>query len=98
MNSKPEIKSTALNDVSGIILRPYITEKTFNMIEKENKLAFIVAEKATKKQIMEAIMIMYESKAIGVNITRTIQGKKAIVKFQILTLSCDLTLDLKVVI
>jgi large subunit ribosomal protein L23 len=82
MNSKPEIKSTALNDVSGIILRPYITEKTFNMIEKENKLAFIVAEKATKKQIMEAIMIMYESKAIGVNITRTIQGKKAIVKFQ----------------
>jgi len=82
MNSKPEIKSTALNDVSGIILRPYITEKTFNMIEKENKLTFIVAEKATKKQIMEAIMIMYESKAIGVNITRTIQGKKAIVKFQ----------------
>ncbi len=82
MNSKPEIKSTALNDVSGIILRPYITEKTFNMIEKENKLAFIVAEKATKKQIIEAIMIMYESKAIGVNITRTIQGKKAIVKFQ----------------
>jgi large subunit ribosomal protein L23 len=82
MNSKPEIKSTALNDVSGIILRPYITEKTFNMIEKENKLAFIVAEKATKKQIMEAIMTMYESKAIGVNITRTIQGKKAIVKFQ----------------
>jgi large subunit ribosomal protein L23 len=82
MNSKPEIKSTALNDISGTILRPYITEKTFNMIEKENKLAFIVAEKATKKQIMEAIMIMYESKAIGVNITRTIQGKKAIVKFQ----------------
>jgi large subunit ribosomal protein L23 len=82
MNSKPETKSMALNEIGGIILRPYITEKTFNMIEKENKLAFIVAEKANKKQIIEAIMIMYESDAIGVNITRTIQGKKAIVKFK----------------
>lgn len=82
MNNEPEIKSAALNDVGGIILRPYITEKSFNMIEKESKLAFIVAEKTSKKQIIEAIRVMYESDAIGVNITRTIQGKKAIVKFQ----------------
>lgn len=82
MNNEPEIKSAALNDVGAIILRPYITEKSFNMIEKESKLAFIVAEKTSKRQIIEAIRVMYESDAIGVNITRTIQGKKAIVKFQ----------------
>ena len=82
MNGKPENKSMALNEAGRIILAPYITEKTFNMIEKENKLAFIVAEKATKEQIKEAISIMYEAEAIGVNITRTIQGKKAIIKFQ----------------
>ncbi|MBD0359735.1 MAG: 50S ribosomal protein L23, partial [Nitrososphaeraceae archaeon] len=33
---------------SSIINKPYITEKTFNLIEKENKLTFIVAEKASK--------------------------------------------------
>lgn len=82
MNNEPEIKSAALNDVGAIILRPYITEKSFNMIEKESKLAFIVAEKTNKRQIIEAIRVMYESDAIAVNITRTIQGKKAIVKFQ----------------
>ena len=97
MNNKPEIKSTVLNDIGGIILRPYITEKSFNMIEKESKLAFIVAEKTNKKQIIEAIRRMYESEAIGVNITRTIQGKKAIVKFQTAEAARDLATKLGLV-
>ena len=65
-----------------MILAPYVTEKTFNQIEKENKLAFIVAEKATKKQIIEAINILYEADIEEVNTTRTIRGKKAFVKFK----------------
>ncbi|HWS20243.1 MAG TPA: 50S ribosomal protein L23 [Nitrososphaera sp.] len=65
-----------------MILAPYVTEKTFNQIEKENKLAFIVAEKATKKQIIDAINILYEADVEEVNTTRTIRGKKAFVKFK----------------
>jgi large subunit ribosomal protein L23 len=65
-----------------MILAPYVTEKTFNQIEKENKLAFIVAEKATKKQIIEAINMLYEADIEEVNTTRTIRGKKAFVKFK----------------
>ena len=65
-----------------MILAPYVTEKTFNQIEKENKLAFIVAEKATKKQIVDAINILYEADIEEVNTTRTIRGKKAFVKFK----------------
>ena len=65
-----------------LILAPYVTEKTFNQIEKENKLAFIVAEKATKKQIIDAINILYETDIEEVNTTRTIRGKKAFVKFK----------------
>jgi large subunit ribosomal protein L23 len=65
-----------------MILAPYVTEKTFNQIEKENKLAFIVAEKATKKQIIDAITILYEADIEEVNTTRTIRGKKAFVKFK----------------
>jgi large subunit ribosomal protein L23 len=65
-----------------LILAPYVTEKTFNQIEKENKLAFIVAEKATKKQIIDAVNILYEADIDEVNTTRTIRGKKAFVKFK----------------
>lgn len=69
------------DNIHSIILRPYITEKTFNLIEKENKLTFIVADSASKKDVNEAIKTMYEANVKEVNIFRTIQGKKAIVKF-----------------
>lgn len=65
-----------------LIVAPYVTEKTFTQIEKENKLAFIVAEKASKKEIIEAIMILYEAEATDVNTARTIRGKKAFVRFK----------------
>jgi large subunit ribosomal protein L23 len=69
------------DNIHSIILRPYITEKTFNLIEKENKLTFIVADSASKKDVNEAIKTMYEGNVKEVNIFRTIQGKKAIIKF-----------------
>lgn len=71
----------AESNLNSIILRPYITEKTFNLIEKENKLTFIVSDSASKKDVNEAIETMYEGNVKEVNIYRTIQGKKAIVKF-----------------
>jgi len=74
-------ESLSLDQAEKVIIEPYITEKTFNLIEKENKLTFVVAEKSTKKQIAEALLILYESKAAEVNTLRTIQGKKAVVKF-----------------
>jgi large subunit ribosomal protein L23 len=69
------------SNLNSIILRPYITEKTFNLIEKENKLTFIVSDSASKKDVNEAIKIMYESDVREVNLFRTIQGKKAIIRF-----------------
>ena len=71
----------AETNLNSIILRPYITEKTFNLIEKENKLTFIVSDSASKKDVNEAIETMYEGNVKEVNIFRTIQGHKAIVKF-----------------
>lgn len=65
-----------------IIIAPYVTEKTFNQIERENKLSFKVSEHASKKQIAEAIRILYEAEAAEVNTARTIQGKKAFVTFK----------------
>ena len=79
--SKQKTSMTS-KQAATMIIAPYVTEKTFNQIEKENKLAFIVTEKATKKQIIEAINILYEADIDEVNTTRTIRGKKAFVKFK----------------
>lgn len=79
----PKPKSDMSSErAAALVLAPYVTEKTFNQIEKENKLAFVVAENATKKQIIDAINILYETDIEEVNTTRTIRGKKAFVKFK----------------
>ena len=81
-SSSEENSSMTSEQAATMIIAPYVTEKTFNQIEKENKLAFIVTEKATKKQIIAAINILYEADIEEVNTTRTIRGKKAFVKFK----------------
>lgn len=80
--NEDEVDSMSAQEATSLIIAPYVTEKTFNQIEKENKLAFIVAETASKKRIIEAIRILYESQVDEVNTTRTIRGKKAFAKFK----------------
>jgi large subunit ribosomal protein L23 len=84
--AKTEVEAPATSmsseEATAMIIAPYVTEKTFNQIEKENKLAFIVSEKAGKKEIMEAIRILYEAEVDEVNTTRTIRGKKAFAHFK----------------
>lgn len=82
MTTNQQNRSMSVEKASSIIIKPYITEKTFNLIEKENKLTFIVAEKASKDQIIKALQILYESQASEVNTARTIQGKKAFIKIK----------------
>jgi large subunit ribosomal protein L23 len=82
MTTNQQNRSISVEKASSIIIKPYITEKTFNLIEKENKLTFIVAEKASKDQIVQALQILYESQASEVNTARTIQGKKAFIKIK----------------
>ena len=70
------------DEATSLIIAPYVTEKTFNQIEKENKLAFIVSETAGKNEIKEAIRILYEAEVDEINTTRTIRGKKAFAHFK----------------
>jgi len=71
-----------VDQASKIILKPYITEKTFAMIENESKICFIVDKSANKPQILEAVETLYNQKASNVNTARTIYGKKAFVQFE----------------
>ena len=73
-----------------IILNPYITEKTFELVETEKKICFIVERTASKLAIKNAINILYEQKAITVNTARTIYGKKAFAEFESVDIARDL--------
>ena len=73
-----------------IILHPYITEKTFELVETQKKICFIVEKTATKAAIKTAINTLYEQKALAVNTARTIYGKKAFVEFETVDVARDL--------
>ncbi len=73
-----------------IILNPYITEKTFELVETQKKICFIVEKTSTKLEIKDAINTLYEQKAKTVNTARTIYGKKAFVEFETVDIARDL--------
>jgi ribosomal protein uL23 len=63
------------------LLYPIMTEKSFGLLEKENKLMFAVDEKATKPQIKEAVEKAYNVKVTDVNVINDFRReKKAIIK------------------
>ncbi len=69
-----------LEDAQKVVERPYVTERTFDQIERENKLCFIVSDRASKSQVAAAVEALYEVKVQSVNTARTNRGKKAFVR------------------
>ncbi len=69
-----------LEDAQKLILRPYVTERTFDQIARENKLCFMVDDKASKPQIAGAVEALYDVKVRDVNTMRSIGGRKAFVR------------------
>jgi large subunit ribosomal protein L23 len=70
-------------DAYEVILYPLMTESSSLMVEKENKLVFVVSLKANKKDVKRAVEELYEVKVKDVNTQITPQGqKKAFVKLQ----------------
>ncbi len=69
-------------EASKIILKPYVTEKTFAMVENESKICFFVDNSATKPEILEAVNELYKQKGVRVNTARTVYGKKAFVQME----------------
>jgi large subunit ribosomal protein L23 len=68
-------------DPYEIVLYPLMTESASLMVEKENKLAFVVNLKASKSDVKRAVEQLYEVKVESVNTQITPTGeKKAFVK------------------
>ncbi len=55
---------------------PLSTEKSIKLMEAENKLIFSIDNKATKKEVREAIENMFKVKVESVNTFVTNKGKK----------------------
>jgi len=78
-----------------VIKRPLVTEKTFELIERENKLVFIVDRTANKTKIKKAIEKIHKVKVEKVNTLITTNGeKKAFVKLHPDNNAQDLAIDL----
>ena len=64
-----------------IILYPVMTEVASRMLEAENKLVFVVSQKATTAEIKRAVEELYEVQVQKINVSITHKGqKKAFVK------------------
>lgn len=70
-------------DSYEVILYPLMTESASLMVEKENKLVFVVSLRASKADVKNAVEELYEVKVGEVNTQITPQGvKKAFVKLE----------------
>ncbi len=94
----PVLAQQQIVDLTEIIFYPLITEKAVSMIEKENKLAFIVADSATKGKIKKAVQDVYQVKVRDVNLIRDRKGrKKAFVRLDKANKASDVAIKLGVI-
>jgi large subunit ribosomal protein L23 len=63
-------------DPFDVLKHPAMTEKNVSMIEKENKIVFIVDRKYSKEDIKKAFEQMFNVKVEKVNTMITREGKK----------------------
>ena len=79
----------------NIIKYPLMTEKSIRLMESENKLIFIVDNKAKKPEIKKAIEEVFKVRIESVNTLNDINGKKrAYVKFSADTPAIDIATNL----
>lgn len=70
-------------DPFKILLHPHMSEKSVSLIERENKIVFIVSRNSTKDQIKEAIEKTFDVKVDKVNTVIGLKGeKKAFIKLK----------------
>ena len=63
-----------------ILLHAYVTEKAMDEMERQNKLEFMVDQRATRAEIKQAIEHLYNCKVAKVNTKIVRTGKIATVR------------------
>ncbi len=67
---------------SEIIKRPIITEKSMELVEKENKYTFVVDKRANKIQIKKAVEELFEVTVLSVNVLNLKPKKKRVGRYE----------------
>jgi large subunit ribosomal protein L23 len=62
----------------GYFKFPVMTEKAITLIEKENKLSFIMHDKATKTDVKKLVEKVYKVKVDKVNMMNDMKGRKKV--------------------
>ena len=65
-----------------IIKGPIITEKSNDLLEKENKYTFKVALEANKVEIKQAIEAIYKVKVVDIATVRVLPKKRRVGKYE----------------
>lgn len=92
-----------MKDLTQVLLRPIITEKTTMLGEAKNKYAFEVARTSTKPEIRQAVEKYFGVKVLDIKTARVkgkpkrmgrFEGKRADWKKAIVTLAAEDKIDL----
>jgi large subunit ribosomal protein L23 len=82
-------------DPELVVIYPMMSEDTVKLIEAENKITFIVNQKASKHDVKRAVEELYEVKVSRVSTLTTPEGrKKAYVKLSPESKASDLAVKL----
>lgn len=82
-------------EAQKVILHPVISENAILMVERDNKLIFMVDKKTTKADVKRAVETLYKVKVERVNVLITPLGeKKAFVKLDPESKATDLAIKL----
>jgi len=77
-----------------IVKYPLSTEKSIRLMEKENKLIFVVDIKASKPEIKKAIEALFKVKVTKVNTLLVGSEKRAYVKLSLETPAIEVATEL----
>ena len=82
-------------DANEVVLYPLMTESASLMVEKGNKLIFIVNPKSGKSDVKRAVEELYDVKVVRVTLQMTPRGeKKAFVKLDAAFKASDVAIKL----
>ena len=65
-----------------ILLHAYVTEKSMDEMERQNKLEFVVDHRASRAEIKRAVEETYSCRVAKVNVKIVRTGKIATIKFR----------------
>ena len=92
-----------MKDPRDVIIQPVVSEKSYDLIDRNNTYTFVVDRRARKEEIRRAVEVLFDVRVLRVNTlnrkgkrkrTRFTMGKRADTKRAMVTLPIGQTVDI----